>query len=82
MILRDIKVEHADKRTGLVLKKITTSEWEHLNHKIAVNNSLFSCEQKRLICDKPLLNNPFQINHIPFKRKKNFLDYSYNIQNF
>ncbi len=70
MILRNTKVEHTDEKTGLVVKRITTSEWENFNRKVAVNNSLFSCEQKRLIYNKPLLNMPFQIHHIPFKRKK------------
>jgi len=36
MILKNVKVEHTDKRTGLVLKKIITSEWEHLNRKIDI----------------------------------------------
>ncbi len=70
MILKKIKTEHTDENTGLVVKRITTSEWENFNRKVAVNNSLFSCEKKRLIYDKPLLNTPFQIYHIPFKRKK------------
>jgi len=43
MILKEIKTEHTDKRTGMVLKRIETSEWETHNHKIAVNNSLFNC---------------------------------------
>jgi len=70
MILKKIKTEHTDERTGLVVKKIITSEWENLNRKVAVNNSLFSCEQKRLIHNKPLLNSPFQIHHIGFRKKK------------
>ncbi|MBA7615523.1 hypothetical protein ES703_22804 [subsurface metagenome] len=75
MILKSIKTEHTDEKTGLVVKRITTSEWEHFNRKVAVNNSLFSCEKKRLIYDKPLLNSPFQIHHIPFKRKKQIWDF-------
>ena len=39
MILRPTKTEHTDKNTGMVLKRIVTSEWETHNHKIAVNNS-------------------------------------------
>jgi len=70
MILRSIKTEHTDEKTGLVLKRIVTSEWEHLNRKIAVNNSLFACEKKRLINEKPILNAPFQIHHIFFNRKR------------
>ena len=70
MILNGTKVEITDEKTGLVLKKTTTSEGEFLNHKIAVNNFLFKCEQQRLTNDKPLLNNPFQINHIRYINKK------------
>ncbi len=69
MILKKIKTEHTDEKTGLVVKRITTSEWETFNRKVAINNSLFSCEQKRLIYNKPLLDIPFQIHHIPFKKK-------------
>jgi len=75
MILKEIKTEHTDERTGLVVKRIKTSEWETLNHKVAINNSLFSCEQKRLIYNKPLLDSPFQIHHIPFKKKKQTWDF-------
>ena len=75
MIIKSIKVEHTDETTGFVLKKIITSEGEYLNHKIAVNNSLFSCEQKRLIYNKPLLNVPFQIHHIRFNNKKKIWDF-------
>ena len=75
MILKAIKTEHTDENTGLVMKRIITSEWENFNRKVAVNNSLFSCEKKRLIYDKPLLDSPFQIHHIPFKRKKQIWDF-------
>ena len=70
MILKSIKTEHIDKKTGMVLKRITTSEWETHNHKIAINNSLFSCEQKRLDNKKSVLNAPFQIHHIFFNKKR------------
>lgn len=75
MILKKIKTEHTDERTGLVVKRITTSEWETFNRKVAINNSMFSCEQKRLIYNKPLLNIPFQIHHIPFKKKGQIWDF-------
>jgi hypothetical protein len=75
MILKEIKVEHTDKKTGLVLKKFLTSEGEHLNRKISVNNFLFNCEKQRLINDKQILNNPFQINHIRYINKKERWDY-------
>ena len=66
MILKKIKTEHTDKKTGMVLKRIETSEWETHNHKIAVNNSLFNCEKMRMDNKKPILNAHFQINHIFF----------------
>jgi len=70
MILKKVKTEHTDKKTGMVLKRIETSEWETHNHKIAVNNSLFDCEKKRIDNKKPILNSHFQINHIFFNKKK------------
>ena len=75
MILKKIKTEHTDEKTGLVVKRITTSEWETFNRKVAINNSMFSCEKKRLIYNKPLLSIPFQIHHIPFKRKRQTWDF-------
>ena len=75
MILKGTKVEHTDGKTGLVLKKTMTSEGEFLNHKIAVHNVLFKCEQQRLINNKLLLDNPFQINHIRYINKKLRWDY-------
>ncbi len=75
MILRSIKVEHKDEKTGLVSKRIITSEWETHNHKIAVNNSLFSCEQKRIDNKKQILNAPFQIHHIFFNKKRNIWNF-------
>ena len=70
MILRPTKTEHSDEKTGMVLKRITTSEWETHNHKIAVNNSLFNCEKMRIDNKKPILNAHFQIYHIFFNKKR------------
>jgi hypothetical protein len=70
MILKKIKTEHTDKKTGMVLKRITTSEWETHNHKIAVNNSLFNCEKSRIENQKPILPAHFQVYHIFFNKKK------------
>jgi len=70
MILKKIKTEHTDKKTGLVLKRITTSEWESNNHKIAVNNTLYGCEQGRITNKKPTLRAHFQIHHIFFNKKR------------
>lgn len=38
MILNSIKAEHTDELTGLVVKRIITSEGENFNRKLAVNN--------------------------------------------
>lgn len=70
MIIKEIKTEHKDERTGLVVKRIITSEGETLNRKIAVNNLLFSCEQGRLKEKKPILNSLFQIHHIFLNNKR------------
>lgn len=39
MILKSIKTEQTDERTGLVVKRIITSEWENLNRKVAVSQT-------------------------------------------
>ncbi|HQJ56943.1 MAG TPA: hypothetical protein PLH46_04805 [Caldisericia bacterium] len=70
MILKKIKTEHTDKKTGMVLKRITTSKWETHNHKIAVNNSLFNIEKSRVENKKPVLHAHFQIHHIFYNKKK------------
>ncbi|MBS3093236.1 hypothetical protein J4456_01500 [Candidatus Pacearchaeota archaeon] len=75
MILQKIKTEHSDEKTGLVVKRITTSEWEHLNHKISANNSLFNCEQQRLAYSKPILNIPFQTHHIYYNKERHIWDF-------
>jgi len=75
MILKKIKTEHTDKKTGMVLKRIETSEWETHNHKIAVNNSLFNCEKMRMDNKKPILNAHFQINHIFFNKKRSIWNF-------
>ena len=70
MILRPTKTEYTDQKTGMVLKRIATSEWETHNHKIAINNSMFSCEKARIENRKPILNAHFQVYHIFFNTKK------------
>ena len=70
MILKKIRTEHTDKKTGMVLKRIITSEWETNNHKIAVNNSLFSSEKSRVENKRSILPARFQIYHIFFNKKK------------
>lgn len=69
MILKKIKVECIDSRTGFVLKKIKTSEWEHLNRKLAVNNSILNSELSRLRFKKPIFDTPFQIQHLRYIKK-------------
>ncbi len=69
MILQSIKTEHTDNKTGLVVKRITTSEWQHLNHKMAIGNFMFGCEKQRIRFGKPIHNSPFQIHHITYDNK-------------
>lgn len=61
---KDIKVELVDKESRLVLKKIITDEGEFLNRKLAVSNSIYFCERKRINHGKPLFNSIFQTFHI------------------
>ena len=75
MILKSIKVEHKDEKTGLVLKRIITSDGEYLNHKIAIDNSMCNCEKHRLCYGKNIFDNPFQTHHIPFNNKKMIWDF-------
>jgi hypothetical protein len=70
MIFKGSKTEHSDQKTGQVLKRIKTSEWETLNHKIAINNSLFNCEKSRIDNNKEIFDAKFQIHHIFFSKKK------------
>lgn len=70
MILKSVKVECVDNRTGLVLKKIITSEQEYLNRKLAVNNGMMNCEESRTRFNKSLLTSPFQIHHIRYEKSK------------
>lgn len=70
MILKSIKTEYKDELTGLVVKRIITSEGEFFNHKIAICNNMFNCEKNRLIFGKSIFAEPFQTHHIPFNNKK------------
>jgi hypothetical protein len=70
MILKNIKTEHKDEMTGMVVKRIITSEGEFLNHKLAVCNNIFNCEKNRLIFGKSIFTTPFHTHHISFNNKK------------
>ena len=60
MQIKDIRVELVDKNSRLVLKRITTDEGKFLNRTLAVPNSIYHCERKRLIYGKPLFESNFQ----------------------
>ena len=75
MILKEIKVECVDNRTGLVLKRIKTTEWEQMNRKLAVNNSILNCEKSRIKFDKPIFKAPFQTHHIGYSNKESDWDF-------
>ena len=42
------KVEAVDKQTGIVLKRTVTDKGEFLNRKLAVSNTIYVCEKKRI----------------------------------
>lgn len=69
MIVKKVKVECIDPQTGLVLKRIITSEGEYLNRKLAVNNGLVNCETSRMAAKKSILASPIQVHHIRYDRK-------------
>lgn len=70
MILKNVKVEHKDDKTGMVVKRIITSEGEFFNHKLAINNNIFNCEKQRLTFRKSIFNIPFHAHHISYNNKK------------
>lgn len=69
MELKEVKIEFVDPESRLVLKKIITDKGEYLNHKIAVSNSLFSCERKRVLYGKSMFLSWFQTYHIRWDYK-------------
>jgi len=64
MEIQDVRVELVDKDSRLVLKKITTDKGEFYNRQLAVSNSIYACEKKRLIYGKTLFDSIFQTFHI------------------
>lgn len=72
MILKNVKVECVDPQTGLVLKRITTSENSYLNRKLAVNNSIMNSEVSRITAKKSVFPSPAQVYHIRYDDKLHY----------
>ncbi|MBR9704642.1 hypothetical protein GOV12_04470 [Candidatus Pacearchaeota archaeon] len=70
-----IKTEYIDPESRLALKRITTTNGEFLNRKLAVCNSMFSCEKDRMIYGKPIFNSPFQTFHLRYVRSMGEWDF-------
>ncbi len=75
-MIESVKVEFVDEDSRFVLKKITTKDKrEFHNRKLAVCNSIYSCERKRLIYGKSMFNSLFQTYHIGWDKKESEWDY-------
>ncbi len=68
MEIKEIKVEAVDEKTGFVLKRIITNNGEYSNRKLAVPNTIYVCEKKRVILGKPLINALFQTHHLKWNK--------------
>ena len=68
MILKKAKVEVLDKKTRFVLKRISGSDWDCLNRKMAVTNQINSYERQREKWDKSLFASQFQTYHLRWDR--------------
>ena len=74
MIYKGTKVEITDPATRFVLKRTSTSDWETLNRKLAVNNQLRAYEEQRNQYNKPAFPSCFQTHHIRWD-KRGFWDF-------
>jgi len=75
-MIQSIKVEFVDKDSRLVLKKLITTDGREIhNRKLAVCNSIYSCERQRLIYGKSMFNSLFQTYHIGWDKKESEWDY-------
>jgi len=76
MEIKDTKIELIDTDSRLVLKKTTTSDGKEIyNRKLAVCNSIYSCERQRLVYGKTMFNSVFQTHHIGWDNKEEEWDY-------
>jgi len=68
MKIHQTKVEAVDEKTGIVLKRTITDKGEFLNRKIAVSNTIYTCEKNRVKLNKPVTNTPFQTQHLEWNK--------------
>ena len=62
------KVEAVDNKTGIVLKRTFTDKGEFLNRKIAVSNTIYTCEKERVKLNKSVIDSPFQTQHLEWNK--------------
>jgi hypothetical protein len=75
MEIKDVKIEIVDEESRLVLKRIITDKDQCFNRKIAVSNSLFSCEKSRGTYGKAMFDSPFQTHHIRWAKNEKEWDF-------
>lgn len=68
MEIEKTEVIYKDEESGLVLKKTTTSEGEFLNRKLAVPNTIYNCEKKRVKLNQSIIESPFQTHHLEWDK--------------
>jgi hypothetical protein len=68
VIIKRTTIAKKDDSTGLFVKVIETTDGIYLSRKIAINNTFYNCEKKRVLFQKPLLNSPMQTSHIHYDK--------------
>ena len=70
MRIKKTIVSSIDKESRFVLKLTEFEDGRTFdNRKIAISNSMFSCEEGRKKCNKPLVDCPYQTHHIRWNKK-------------
>jgi hypothetical protein len=70
MEIKESRIELIDIESRLVLKRIITDKGEFFSRSLAVSNSLYSCERKRVIFGKSLFDSIFQTFHLMWNSKE------------
>jgi len=72
MNLKRTTIAKIDNNTGLVVKRMETSEGDILTRKVAVNNTFFGAEKQRMLAHKPILDAVLQTLHIHYNKWKGY----------
>jgi hypothetical protein len=70
LIIKKTVIEAISKHGEILKRTYLSSGTQFMNRKIAVNNSLYNAEKKRVLFDKPLLDCPFQACALHWDLKK------------